>query len=128
MERNVIKVLNDDIDQFLINNDPKKYDVIYVKNPDKNKIYQVTNLDIRGSLKRDYLFDLMLNIKYTKNIQAKEAYDVGFFMLGNHDYVFEFIESCDIVIINDLLLKRKILNLDRRSIKYTTEFFEKIIL
>lgn len=128
MERNVIKVLNDDIDQFLINNDPKKYDVIYVKNPDKNKIYQVTNLDIRGSLKRDYLFDLMLNIKYTKNIQAKEAYDVGFFMLGNHDYVFEFIESCDIVIINDLPLKRKILNLDRRSIKYTTEFFEKIIL
>lgn len=128
MERNVIKVLNDDIDQFLINNDPKKYDVIYVKNPDKNKIYQVTNLDIRGSLKRDYLFDLMLNIKYTKNIQAKEAYDVGFFMLGNHDYVFEFIESCDIVIINDVVLKRKILNLDRRSIKYTTEFFEKIIL
>lgn len=128
MERNVIKVFNDDIDQFLINNDPKKYDIIYVKNPDKNKIYQVTNLDIRGSLKRDYLFDLMLNIKYTKNIQAKEAYDVGFFMLGNHDYVFEFIESCDIVIVNDLSLKRKILNLDRRSIKYTTEFFEKIIL
>lgn len=128
MERSVIKLFNDDIDQFLVDNDPKKYDIIYVKNPDKNKIYQVSNLDIRGSLKRDYLFDLMLNIKYTKNIQAKEAYDVGFFMLGNHDYIFEFIESCDIVIINDLVLKRKILGLDRRSIKYTTEFFEKIIL